>query len=206
MVKVIQNFVLLLMLFASPVSGQIVEDTNISVIASPGGFVLSVLQTPESNDHTDIIGSTSVAGSTAMLLFEGFSLDEGSEWFATNQLDVFTRDTIVSGQFNLLGSLAVEVNQSFFLGVNTGSGFVGNDYASAANRQHFGWGEFLIDQDGELQLLDSAVAYDRNGILIGTSVAVPEPSSAFLILTGSAFFILRRSRLATTHIPRCPNA
>jgi len=204
MVKVIQKLVLLLMLFASPVSGQIVEDTNITVNSNPGSFSLTVFQTPEigvNGDETFVFGAVTVADSTAMLLFEGAVLDEGSDWFATNQGDLFTRETIDSGQFNTLiggpqaGPLTVAVDQPFFLGVNTGVDPI--DFLP--KRQHFGWGEFLINQNGELQILDSAVAYDQGGIVVGTSVAIPEPSSGLLMLVGGVFLFLRQSRCRPTH-------
>ena len=207
MSKVIVKFTLLLMLSASAVSGQVVEDTNINVSASSGGFSLIVFQGLEfgmNGDPTGVSGSVMVAGTTATLLFDNTGLDEGSDWFATNQSDPFTRATIDGGQFNplvaqadngfLFGSLDVEVDESFFLGVNTGNGFV-DEIDFEPNRQHFGWGEFLINQNGELQLLDSAVAYNQNGIIIGENVAIPEPSSGVLMLLVAAVISSLRRRL-----------
>ena len=207
MLKVIVKFTLLLMLSASPVSGQVVEDTNINVNASAGAFALIVFQGLEfgmNGDPTGVSGSVLVTGTTATLLFSNTGLDEGSDWFATNQSDPFTRGTIDAGQFSplvaqadngfLFGSLDVEVDESFFLGVNTGNGFV-DEIDFEPNRQHFGWGEFLVNQNGELQLLDSAVAYNQNGIFIGENVAIPEPSSGVLILVGAAVLPSRRRRL-----------
>ena len=214
MSKVVAILVLFLMLLVSSASGQIVEDTNITVDASPGLFNLTVFQSPESGanrDDTSVFGSVTVAGPTAMLLFEGIVLDEGSDWFAVNQGDLFTRDTIDSGQFNTLidglqaDALTIEVDQSFFLGVNTGSGLV-DSIDFQPNRQHFGWGEFLIDQNGELQLLDNAVAYDQGGIVVGTSVAVPEPSTGLLMLAAAAVLFLRRSRCTIFHRLECSAA
>jgi hypothetical protein len=206
--KVIEKSVLFLILLASPVFGQIVEDTNITVNSSPGSFELTVLQSPEF-DVTQVFGEVAVSGSTATLLLNNTALDEGSDWFVTNPGDLFTRDSIEAGQFNFLpitepasGSLAVEVDESFFLGVNTGSSddfFSGDSVPFDDIRQHFGWGEFLINQNGELQILDSAVAYDLGGIVIGTSTAIPEPSSGLLMLAGAAFLFLRRSRCNSIH-------
>ena len=180
MSKVLVKFVLFFIVLASPVAGQIVEDTNITVGSTGGLSTLTVFQTPEfgiNGDSTSIYVSVSVVDSTATLLYYISQLDEGSDWFATNHGDLFNRETIDSGQFDILfdgdqaGALTVEVDQSFFLGVNTGNGYVDEPF-----RQHFGWGEFLIDQDGELQILDSAVAYDQGGIIVGTSATIPEPS------------------------------
>ena len=218
MSKVIGKSVLLLMLLATPVFGQIVEDTNITVNSNPGSFALEVLQSPEF-DVTQVFGEVAVSGSTATLLLNNTALDEGSDWFVTNPGDLFTRDSIEAGQFNFLpitepasGSLDVEVGESFFLGVNTGrsddffSGFGDPDVSFDAIRQHFGWGEFLINQNGELQILDSAVAYDLGGIVIGTSTAIPEPSSGLLMFAGTAFLFLRRSRCSTIRRLSVPTA
>ena len=224
MSKVIGKSVLLLMLLATPVFGQIVEDTNITVNSNPGSFALEVLQSPEF-DVTQVFGEVAVSGSTATLLLNNTALDEGSDWFVTNPGDLFTRDSIDAGQFNFLsipgfnhdesipgGSLDVEVGESFFLGVNTGSsedffsGVGGFGVPFDSIRQHFGWGEFLINQNGELQILDSAVAYDLGGIVIGTSTAIPEPSSGLLMLAGTAFPFLRRSRCNTIRRLSVPTA
>ena len=218
MSKVIGKSVLLLMLLATPVFGQIVEDTNITVNSNPGSFALEVLQSPEF-DVTQVFGEVAVSGSTATLLLNNTALDEGSDWFVTNPGDLFTRDSIEAGQFNFLpitepasGSLDVEVGESFFLGVNTGSsedffsGVGGFGVPFDSIRQHFGWGEFLINQNGELQILDSAVAYDLGGIVIGTSTAIPEPSSGLLMLAGTAFPFLRRSRCNTIRRLSVPTA
>ena len=67
MSKVIGKSVLLLMLLATPVFGQIVEDTNITVNSNPGSFALEVLQSPEF-DVTQVFGEVAVSGSTATLL------------------------------------------------------------------------------------------------------------------------------------------
>ena len=159
-----------------------------------------------------------MSGPTATLLFNNITLDEGSDWFVTNPGDLFTRDSIDAGQFNFLpiqlesaipgGSLDVEVGESFFLGVNTGSSddFFNFGVPFDSIRQHFGWGEFLINQNGELQILDSAVAYDLGGIVIGTSTAIPEPSSGLLMLAGAAFLFLRRSRCNTIRRLSVPTA
>ena len=209
------------MLLATTVFGQIVEDTNIRVSSNPGSFVLQVLQRPEF-DGTSVDGEVTVSGPTATLLLNASALDEGSDWYVTNPGDLFTRDSIDAGQFNFLpiqsqsaipgGSLDVEVGESFFLGVNTGSSEdFGSGYGDSvvsfdAIRQHFGWGEFLINQNGELQILDSAVAYDLGGIVIGTSTAIPEPSSGLLMLAGTAFPFLRRSRCNTIRRLSVPTA
>jgi len=188
--------------FCSPLQAQVIEDTQIdSNVDSTGlNFLVSVLQTPDNlpalADPTGImvtpdLGLIDIVGATTTLSFENFAVDEGSDWYAVDPNDVFTASTIANGDFPFLigeasgslGELEVAVGESFFLGVNTG-----NFDSPNGPREDFGWGEFIYDTFGQLRVLDSAVAYDRGGIIVGTSQSVPEPSSAavlFLIAAGS---------------------
>jgi hypothetical protein len=205
MSKAIFTIGMFFMLSASPLLGQIIEDANIVVDndfpPQPGGVELSVFQSPDSGvnvDPTSVFGEIEIVGQNATLNFTDIALDEGSDWFATSFCDAFTRETIDSGQFDTLvdfvgadfvfNSLTVGVDQSFFLGVNTGQD------GGVSNRQHFGWGEFLINQDADLVVLDSAVAYDSGGIFIGKNSAIPEPSSGLLILAGISLLSVSRNR------------
>ena len=98
--------------------------------------------------------------------------------FDGNGLNFFPRD--------------VTVGESFFLAVNTGIGFT---LGAVPNRDVFGWAEFLVDESGELLVIDSAVNYEPGGIVIGKSQAasVPEPSGCCVILlVGCTFFCHRR--------------
>jgi len=215
MPKVFFKLCTILLLLASQLPGQVVvvEDTNIFLedeFAADGEFILTVFETPPFEDPdivpgffppielfpdpTSVFGEIDVADQVATLTFTSTSLDGGSEWFLTNFGDAFAQDTVEAGQFETLvdfanagffGSLTVDVNESFFLGVNTG------------DRSVFGWGEFLIDENGDLILLDNAVAYNADGIFVGQSVAIPEPSSGLLLLIGASLCLSRRSRRTT---------
>ena len=188
----------LALVFSSPLQAEVIEDTQIESNGGVSGlnFEVTVFQTPDMSDPTAILVTPDfvfpdMVGATTTLSFDNFALDEGSDWYAVEPNDVFSAATIANGDFPFLtgespgslGELEVTVGESFFLGVNTG-----NLDSPNGPREDFGWGEFVFDFNGELRVVDSAVAYDQGGIVVGTSQSVPEPSSAavlFLIVAGA---------------------
>jgi len=133
-------------------------------------------------------------------------LDEGAEWYVADHCSSFSEQTIANGGFEPLFDFSggnfttfprdVTVGECFFLGVNTGVGF-GPLPALEPNRDFFGWGEFVVDGNGDLLVLDSAVNYGPGGIVIGKSqvASVPEPSGCCVtLLVGTLFCSHRRRR------------
>ena len=55
----------------------------------------------------------------------------------------------------------------------------------------YGWEQFHLDADGTVSMVTSALDIDGDGIRAG---ATPEPSSALLLLVGSALLALKRRR------------
>ena len=198
-------------IFSAPLQAEVVPDTQIQEINSAIGvnFFLDVFQTPDppgspNSNLTGVSGSIEVMGATVTLDFTDFGLDEGSDWYVVSANDIFTAQTIANGDFpslvvtstGSLDALTVPVGESFFLGVNTGTGF---DSDGDGNRQHFGWVELSVNDSGPtpesgfITVLDSAVAYDQGGIIVGTNQSVPEPSSAaVLFLVAAASSCCRR--------------
>ena len=85
------------------------------------------------------------------------------------------------------------------MGVNTGTGFSFSAEIDdvVPNRDVFGWGEFLVNENGELSVLDSAIAYDGfEGIVIGKNqaVAIPEPASSLLVALATVMCLANRRR------------
>ena len=195
----------------SPLQAEVIEDTQIETTGASivdNSFSFTVFQTPDTSDPTGVSGSLEVSGTNALLDFTTLAVDEGSDWYDVNANSVFTAQTIANGDFPVLinpetfGELVVTVGESFFLGVNTGNSFLAD---GSGSREHFGWAEVSVDQFGTLSILDSAVAYDQGGIVVGTSQSVPEPSSATLIGLGIVGLVARRRRRS---LRRCqkPNA
>jgi hypothetical protein len=58
----------------------------------------------------------------------------------------------------------------------------------------FGWAR-LVNNQGVIQLLDSALVYKAEGIFAGTQTIIPEPTSfALIVLSGALFGGCRRKR------------
>ena len=55
----------------------------------------------------------------------------------------------------------------------------------------YGWAQLKVDGNGELGLIRSAIGLDGQAMIVG---AIPEPSSALLLLLGCAGLALRRRR------------
>ena len=202
-------------------SGQvIVEDTNIRLLNFgpsqdfPGGedFQLSISQTasPPFDDGTDVFFRVNVLppvpvfpNPPSLVVLEGINVavDEGADLYIATADELFSLDTIDSGNFQPLvegtsfstatTSFPLDAGESvdFFLAIATTETNSG-PFIEGADRDVFGWAQFTINGDNfDLTLVDSAVAYGTGNIIIGqNAAAVPEPSSgiAALVLLGLA--------------------
>ena len=182
---------------------QIVENTQIFAGGSNslGDFELLVLQDTVFNDPTSVFGDIELSENMATLLFTTANLDEGADWYSAEHCEVLSAESIAAGNFENAFSapLQVTINESFFLGVNTGTGFSFSAEIDdvVPNRDVFGWGEFLVNENGELSVLDSAIAYDGfEGIVIGKNqaVAIPEPASSLLVASATVMCLANRRR------------
>lgn len=147
-----------------------------------GNTSIWVDQTP-AGDYT---GSFLVYNATAgTLSFRSYNIDEGSELFLVQPGDALTRDT--QGSFlSLYGTYntPAQVGRDFYLGAGTRSGsdpgFSWADHAWTS----FGWAHFRADEQGQLSIVDSAMAFREPGIAVGTLSAVPEASTFVLMGIG----------------------
>lgn len=119
-----------------------------------------------------------------------YTTDEGMDLYLAEPGRILTAQTIEFGYFSPLlvngrfYAQAVPMPSTFYLAINTGVGFYENPFAP--NRQVFGWAKVQNTTTG-LKLLDSAMAYDALGIYVGTTTAVPEPSTFGLAGLGGLF-------------------
>ncbi|MEM7455955.1 MAG: PEP-CTERM sorting domain-containing protein [Planctomycetota bacterium] len=192
--------------FSRPAFAQLVEDTN--VILTQGGFTtdwtLTVDQYPAPGfDETSIFFDVDVNGAVASLTFVDMNLDEGSDWHEAEVGALFNLDGICNGEFPFWGGVVknsggqlqlgnvmdVIVGQAFFVGINTGDTFVGNGPA----RNHFGWVELEVLNNGDVVMHDNAMAYNRSQIIIGVN-QIPEPGTASLLAFLCGVFAVRRRR------------
>ena len=56
----------------------------------------------------------------------------------------------------------------------------------------YGWAEFQHDGEGNLSLVDHAIAFGSQGIVVDTTVPIPEPKGMFALL--SLLIFLKRNR------------
>ena len=192
-------------LFANLAAAQtLIEDTNIELLTKssfPPFTQLRVFQDIEASDQTNIWFSIDSGPSPELvtLTFEMINLDEGSDWYFVQENDVFSESSIANGTHNIwggvnetgdglvFGEIDVPIGE-FYLGVNTGR------YPSLTlPRDVFGWARFSIDSDLNLQLLDNAVAYNSNQIIVGSN-AIPEPSTTTGCILFLASILLNRRR------------
>lgn len=133
--------------------------------------------------------------------FFGSFLDEGVSLFLVDEFDRFGSDSLAAGEFGDPWShtpedLIVDFGSALFIAFVTPSldlSFPG-EYPPA-----YGWAHIqsIAPSPGEtphLFVLDSAVAYDAEGIIIGTQQAIPEPSIGMLAILGLGMLASRRNR------------
>jgi hypothetical protein len=181
----------------------VVEDSNLSwgpaSLGDPDvNYGATVFQDFQARDHTAAFfdyDGTSIRGI-------GSNLDEGSDWYVVSAGQAFTKQAILEGlaapliTFGPIFHPAVSLTpgQDVYLGVVTGQGFEPDD------RDVFGWVQ-LRPGGGfppTLTIIDNAMSYFSQGIIVGTSVVVPEPNGVCLALSSAALLssLLVRSRQA----------
>ena len=124
--------------------------------------------------------------------YTGTALDDGVSLFFVNINDIFSEENILGGEFIEIkfGDIYSEPMNSF-LGTRTPALGGGPEFGYPPA---YGWGEFENNGFGELTLVDHAVVYNGSGIVVNTTIPIPEPNSVILIF-GAALFVLKvRSR------------
>ena len=123
--------------------------------------------------------------------FQGSFIDEGVSVFLVEENDVFSEFNILGGDFTELTFGAqitldpgfsvgmITVEPTLFLGVRTPA--LGVNFGSF--EPAYGWIE-VQNLAGNLQVVDHAIAFGAEGIIVNTLIAVPEPSGVLLIAIG----------------------
>ena len=157
-------------------------------------FRFTVFQDQAATDPTSLL----IALSGSVMTPVAWNVDEEADYYLVPNLAVFSAATISLGQFpplfaaNQPHSLNVGFGD-FYLGINTGQGFVG---AGQPRRDVFGWVHFVNDAQTGLHMIDNAVTYGNQGIIVGTTTAipVPEPRAFALFILGPALVFIPRTR------------
>ena len=116
------------------------------------------------------------------------TLDEGIDLFVTQPNDVFTAKNVEMGNFPIVLNLVPPVSSppapvgtgDFYLGVRTGVGFVA---LGIPNRDVYGW-VHLRPVNGILTMVENVMSYNSRGIVVGTTIVVPEPTSLAMVACG----------------------
>lgn len=91
---------------------------------------------------------------------------------------------------SLLGGLDQTVGHDFYIA----GAVVPFRHLFEPPTEQFGWAHLVADASGTLTVVESAITYGEQGIIVGTTQAVPEPSSLALMLLGLGFAGLHARR------------
>lgn len=93
------------------------------------------------------------------------------------------------GSGNELGGEVIIDDEGWYVMRNSDRIFYLGFSVDADDGKKYGWAEFQMGTDGRLEVLQSALGLDGQAMVVG---AIPEPSSALLLLVGLAGLVLRR--------------
>jgi hypothetical protein len=137
-----------------------------------------VLQNPTNGDYTAFAFIPEVGNTFSFSEL----LDEGVRVFLVEADDPISVQAIQSGsymEFTSSGTATFQIGLPFYVGLYTGYGFTGT-YTDPV----FGWAQ-LVNNNGNVHLLDSALAANAPGIYAGTPTIIPEPSMFSLFGLGT---------------------
>jgi hypothetical protein len=151
------------------------------------GYEIHVLQHP-SGDYTGF-GLRTEDGETFQ-----FSLfaDEGVRTFLVSYNEPISLQPILAQNYTELtypNAYVFDNGVPFYVGLYTGYSPMNGIYSNPL----FGWAE-LVNNNGAIQLLDSALEYGGIGIYAGTQTIIPEPSTIGLLVIGGLLFVHARRK------------
>jgi hypothetical protein len=155
--------------------------------------VIHVMQSPTNGDYTGFIlrPQFMTPGSPyhTVFSFDPGAPDEGVRTFFASQGDPMSLQPIQAGAYTelVLGSdYGFDPGVPFYLGFYTGhtNGAAPGTYSGPV----FGWGEYVNNQ-GVIQMVDSALEVGGGGIYVGTQTIMPIPEPGVLGLWACAALI-----------------
>jgi hypothetical protein len=155
---------------------------GVTITGFGNGYEIKVLQNPTNQDFTGFILFPEGGDSFS---YSGL-LDEGVRVFFVSPNDPVALGPMLAQSYTELGVSASSYNfvdgSSFYVGLYTGYTPSNGVYSDPM----FGWAQ-LVSSGGVIELLDSALAYQADGIYAGTQniiQPVPEPSAPILLGLG----------------------
>ena len=165
-------------------------------------FQATVLQTVDA-DGTSTWFEVTADFSTLEVV--SWNLDDESDWYVVQPGELFSAAGIANGEYPILFTMddprppvALESAPDGFvyLGFNTGVSYDDDPPVELADyRDVFGWVKLGLDGNFAWYAEASAAAYDATGIVVGTTIGIPEPSSAWLIGIGLSTLVRKRRRI-----------
>lgn len=158
------------------------------------GYGITVLRDPTNGYTTGF--SLNPVGRTQPTIFTNtfeyhFILDVGVRVFLVSSNAPINQQAIQSGNYTELMpqiDFVFNHNAPFYVGLYTGSDpFYPPD--GIYSDPLFGWAR-LVNNQGVIQLLDSALVHKAGGIYAGTLNIIPEPTSIALVILGSALWVI----------------
>lgn len=122
--------------------------------------------------------------------YGGSCLDDGVSAFFVESGDRFSEANILGGEFVELDfGIPESYPAHFYFGFRTPNLAWGEGFYPPA----YGWAEFQHDGAGNLSLVDYAIAFGSQGIVVNTTIPIPEPKGVFCLL-GLIIFLGRHRR------------
>ena len=135
----------------------------------------TVIQDPSDGDFTGFFLSPEGGNTFSPLVLA----DEGVRVFFVSPNDPISLQPILSQNYSeFLGPTVIANGAPFYLGLFTGNTFPVNGIYSDPL---FGWAR-LVNNNGVIQVLNSALEYGGGGIFAGTQNIIPVPEPGFLAL------------------------
>lgn len=188
--KLLTTVLMLILVIQAQSQGYIVPNGVTYVgLNFGGGYQVDVTYNPTNNYTTGFFftpqGKTLPTVFTNTFQFSAI-LDVSVRVFLISANQPITQQAIQSGSYTelMFQDYVFDHGSPFYVGLYTGnqSFYPPNGiYADPL----FGWAR-LVNNQGVIQMLDSALAYKAGGIYVGTQnlIPVPEPSSALVLTVG----------------------
>jgi len=185
----------------TPLLSAVVAGTNVALLVNTipvrDEYTLRVQVEPAGGATSADVFWRSLSGSA--IVFIQYLGPARTNWYLAEFGDSFTGPSILGDEFLVLFENSPPLTQNnqrevgfgdFFLAFNTDNR---GEESIEIPRDHYGWVHLRNTQVG-ITLLDSAIAYNSDGIVVGTTTVIPEASSAALVACGVLFLCHRRRR------------